>query len=66
MDIDLTRWDQHFRRGLLSVALVFALLDYWFARDNIWFRAGFVITVAGVVGYFTNFRSVVWEAWGWD
>lgn len=58
MDIDLTRWDQHFRRGLLSAALVFGLLDYWFAGDNIWFRAGFVITVAGMVGYFTNFLAI--------
>ena len=58
MDIDLTRWDQHFQRGLLSAALVFGLLDYWFAGDNIWFRAGFVITVAGMVGYFTNFLAI--------
>ena len=58
MDVDLTRWDSNFRRGLLASALVFGLLDYWFAGDNIWARAGFVITVAGLVGYFTNFLAI--------
>ncbi|MFO7788442.1 MAG: DUF445 family protein [Halospina sp.] len=58
MDVDLTRWDRSFRRGLLSAALVFGLLDYWFAGDSIWVRAGFVITVAGLVGYFTNFLAI--------
>jgi uncharacterized membrane protein YheB (UPF0754 family) len=58
MDKDLTQWDQNFRRGLLGTALVFGLLDYWFSGDNIWFRAGFVITVAGMVGYFTNFLAI--------
>ncbi|MGM0433550.1 MAG: DUF445 family protein [Pseudomonadota bacterium] len=56
--MDLTRWDRSFRRGLLSAALVFGLLDYWFAGDSIWVRAGFVITVAGLVGYFTNFLAI--------
>ncbi|SNC65676.1 Uncharacterized membrane protein YheB, UPF0754 family [Marinobacter sp. es.048] len=58
MDRDLTQWDQNFRRGLLGTALVFGLLDYWFSGHNIWFRAGFVITVAGMVGYFTNFLAI--------
>ncbi|XOZ34517.1 DUF445 family protein [Halomonadaceae bacterium KBTZ08] len=58
MDLDLTQWDRRFRRALLALALVFGLLDYWFAGDNIWVRAGFVITVAGLVGYFTNFLAI--------
>jgi|GEM_PF-494847 uncharacterized membrane protein YheB (UPF0754 family) len=58
MDVDLTKWDRNFRRSLLGAALVFGLLDYWFSGDNLWFRAGFVITVAGLVGYFTNFLAI--------
>ncbi|MGM0450720.1 MAG: DUF445 family protein [Pseudomonadota bacterium] len=58
MDVDLTQWDRNFRRGLLVSALVFGLLDYWFGGDNVWVRAGFVITVAGLVGYFTNFLAI--------
>lgn len=58
MDLDLTQWDRRFRRALLALALVFGLLDYWFSGDNIWVRAGFVITVAGLVGYFTNFLAI--------
>lgn len=58
MDVDLTRWDRSFRRGLMAAALGFGLLDYWFAGGNIWVRAGFVITVAGLVGYFTNFLAI--------
>ena len=58
MDVDLTRWDSNFRRALLVSALAFGLLDYWFAGGNIWVRAGFVITVAGLVGYFTNFLAI--------
>ena len=58
MDVDLTQWDRNFRRILLAAALVFGLLDYWFSGNNVWFRAGFVITVAGLVGYFTNFLAI--------
>lgn len=58
MRIDLTRWDRHFRNGLLAAAVIFGLLDYWFAGGMVWFRAAFVITVAGLVGYFTNFLAI--------
>lgn len=58
MDIDLVRWDRNFRRGLLSAAVVFGLLDYAYAGGVIWFRAAFVVTVAGLVGYFTNFLAI--------
>lgn len=58
MDIDVTQWDRNFRRGLLTAAVVFGGLDYWFGGGVIWFRAAFVITVAGMVGYFTNFLAI--------
>lgn len=58
MDIDVSQWDRNFRRGLLGTALVFGLLDYGFAGEQLVFRAGFVITVAGLVGYFTNFLAI--------
>lgn len=58
MDVDLTKWDRSFRRIMLGAGVVFGLLDYWFGGENLWFRAGFVITVAGLVGYFTNFLAI--------
>lgn len=58
MNIDFASWDRGFRRTLLGAALVLGVLDYWFAGDGIWFRAAFVITVAGLVGYFTNFLAI--------
>lgn len=58
MNIDVTQWDRNFRRGLLGSALVFGLLDYWFTGEQLFFRSGFVITVAGLVGYFTNFLAI--------
>ena len=58
MNADVTQWDRNFRRGLLGTALVFGVLDYWLAGEQLVFRAGFVITVAGLVGYFTNFLAI--------
>ena len=58
MQTDLAQWDRNFRWGLLIGALVFGALDYWLGSNNIWARAGFVIMVAGLVGYFTNFLAI--------
>jgi uncharacterized membrane protein YheB (UPF0754 family) len=55
---DLTVWDRRVRYGLLIAAAVFGLLDAVLDSGNAWVRAGFVITVAGLVGYFTNFLAI--------
>jgi len=58
MNIDLVNWDRWFRRALLLMAVVLGGLDYWANGGNPWFRSGFVITIAGCVGYFTNFLAI--------
>jgi|TARA_R110001599_G_scaffold24191_4_gene87543 uncharacterized membrane protein YheB (UPF0754 family) len=58
MNIDLVNWDRWFRRALLLMAVVLGGLDYWADGGNPWFRSGFVITIAGCVGYFTNFLAI--------
>lgn len=58
MTIDMVSWDQRFRRVLLLMAVTLGALDYWAGGDNAWFRSGFVITIAGCVGYFTNFLAI--------
>lgn len=55
---DLTVWDQRFRYGLVLVAVAFGVLDALLDSGNAWIRAGFVISVAGLVGYFTNFLAI--------
>jgi uncharacterized membrane protein YheB (UPF0754 family) len=58
MTVDLVSWDQRFRRALLLMAVALGVLDYWAGGMNAWFRSGFVITIAGCVGYFTNFLAI--------
>ena len=58
MTTDISGIDRLFRNSLLTAALLLGVLDYWFAGENPWFRAGFVICVAGLVGYFTNFLAI--------
>ena len=55
---NLVTWDRAFRRGLLVVAALLALADTWAGGHNPWVRAGFVIVIAGLVGYFTNFLAI--------
>ncbi|WP_052378385.1 DUF445 family protein [Polycyclovorans algicola] len=58
MTFDMEVWDQRFRRTLLLTAVALGVLDYWAGGANPWFRSGFVITIAGCVGYFTNFLAI--------
>lgn len=58
MSLDLTRWDRHFRRALLGSAAVLAVADYALSGANLWVRSGFVVVMAGCVGYFTNFLAI--------
>lgn len=55
---DITNLDRNFRYGLLGIAVLTGALDTWTGGDNPWFRSAFVITMAGMVGYFTNFLAI--------
>lgn len=58
MTRDVTAWDRYFRRALLLATAAFAGLDYWLGAQHGWPSSGFVIGVAGCVGYFTNFLAI--------
>lgn len=58
MTRDVTAWDRSFRHALLLATAVFAALDYWLGAQYGWPRSGFVICVAGCVGYFTNYLAI--------
>lgn len=56
--VDIARLDRITRYGLLFAGVVFGGLDYWAQGSNIWFKSLFVVAVAGLVGYFTNFLAI--------
>ncbi|MEN8718886.1 MAG: DUF445 family protein [Oceanococcaceae bacterium] len=55
---DVGRLDRYCRLGLILAAGVFGGLDYWVQGSNPWFKSLFVVAVAGLVGYFTNFLAI--------
>lgn len=58
MTTNLSRWDRYFRGGLLLAAIGFGALDHWVGGGNMWLHSGFVISIAGLVGYFTNYLAI--------
>lgn len=56
--MDLTVVDRRFRAALLLWVLVFGALDFWAAGAQPLYKSLFVIGVAGLVGYFTNFLAI--------
>ncbi|MDT0496664.1 DUF445 family protein [Algiphilus sp. W345] len=57
MSGNLVTWDRWFRYGLIVVAVVLGSLDHWLG-GNLYLKSGFVIAVAGLVGYFTNYLAI--------
>lgn len=55
---DLIALDRWFGHALLLAAALLGALDYWAGGANAWFRSGFVISIAGCVGYFTNYLAI--------
>lgn len=58
MRMDITVVDQRFRYGLLAAGLVLGLADHFFGSAQPWIKTLFVIVIAGVVGYFTNYLAI--------
>jgi len=58
MAFDLAALDRHFRRVLIVAALILAGLDTWTGGSNLWIKSSFVIAIAGLVGYFTNYLAI--------
>lgn len=56
--VDIALVDRVTRYGLVMAAVLFGGLDYWAQGANPWFKSSFVVAVAGLVGYFTNFLAI--------
>lgn len=57
-NLDLATVDRYFRNALLVGSLLLGLADYAFGSSQPWIKTLFVIVMAGVVGYFTNFLAI--------
>lgn len=56
--MDITRADRYTRYGLVVLAIIFGALDTMVDGTNPWYKSFFVISVAGLVGYFTNYLAI--------
>lgn len=50
--------DLWFRRTLLVITFLFGVIQLYLKQKNIWVNSGFVISMAGIVGYYTNFLAI--------
>lgn len=55
--MNATKLDYWFRWGINVVALLFGVMQILLEK-NIWIDAGFVIAMAGIVGYYTNYLAI--------
>ena len=53
--MDVASLDLWFRRGISVITLAFGIAQLYLTEKNIWVDAGFIICMAGIVGYYTNF-----------
>jgi uncharacterized membrane protein YheB (UPF0754 family) len=58
MNMDVSTLDLIFRHGIIVVSILFGIADYAITPENLWIKGGFVVSMAGVVGYYTNFLAI--------
>lgn len=58
MNLDVTTIDTWYRRLLIIISVVLGVVDYILQPTHPILHASFVICMAGVVGYFTNFLAI--------
>ncbi len=56
--MDVARLDLWFRRGISIITVIFGLVQILLPEKNLWIDAIFVICMAGVVGYYTNYLAI--------
>ncbi|MEM7179804.1 MAG: DUF445 family protein [Spirochaetota bacterium] len=56
--MEVSLLDIWFRRMLLFVTFIFGILQFVLTDKSIWINAGFVVSMAGIVGYYTNFLAI--------
>jgi uncharacterized membrane protein YheB (UPF0754 family) len=58
MEMDVAKLDLWFRRGISVITLTFGIVQLYLTEKNIWIDAGFIICMAGIVGYYTNYLAI--------
>ena len=58
MRIELSVIDQWYRWGLIATTLILAVIDLILPTPNVWINGFFIVCMAGIVGYFTNFLAI--------
>lgn len=56
--MDVASLDLWFRRGISVITLFFGIVQLYLSEKNIWIDAGFIICMAGIVGYYTNYLAI--------
>ena len=56
--MDVASLDLWFRRGISVITLAFGIVQLYLTEKNIWIDAGFIICMAGIVGYYTNYLAI--------
>lgn len=56
--MDVVSLDLWFRRGICLITVGFGIAQLYLAEKNIWVDAGFIISMAGIVGYYTNMIAI--------
>ncbi|MBF0350862.1 MAG: DUF445 family protein [SAR324 cluster bacterium] len=58
MKMTMEQIDQRFRWILLIITLFLGAIRWFLEEENIWIHGSFIICMAGIVGYFTNFLAI--------
>lgn len=58
MNITVNVLDKIFRWTIVSITLLLWLTKMIFLPDNPWVQSSFIVIMAGIVGYFTNFLAI--------
>ncbi|MCX7999382.1 MAG: DUF445 domain-containing protein, partial [Leptospiraceae bacterium] len=58
MNLDAAKLDSWFRKILTTITILLGVLQFYISEKNIYLDSAFVVLMAGVVGYYTNFLAI--------
>lgn len=56
--LDVNELDKRFRLWLVGTTLLFGLVRAVLPEENVWIHSIFIVLMAGIVGYFTNYLAI--------
>ncbi|MDX1495975.1 MAG: DUF445 family protein [Salinisphaeraceae bacterium] len=57
-ELEVTRLDKRFRLWLLGTTVLFGIVRAVLPEENVWIHSIFIVLMAGMVGYFTNYLAI--------